>query len=348
MNTSGAETARGIPPTPEDIPLPPEPPDEDGVRANPDPVLADVVLTRADLRNMPAPKPLIIDTLDQGTTALLFGKWGTAKSFIALDWAASVATGRRWQGRDTEQQRVLYVAAEGAYGLRARVDAWESGWQTTIQDDALSILPRPVNLTKSMDLTNLESLIDWGGYQFVILDTLARCMVGAEENSAKDTGIVIDAITRLLARTPAGRGVILGVHHAGKDGKTLRGSSAFESGVDTVYSTSRDGETITLDRTKRKDGPELDRHHLRLDPIPGTGSCAISVSRPRETGHRSDALLSHFTSHFSHAGATATQLRETSDMSRATLYRALDDLVKRGDLINTGTDKRPFYRLAAA
>ncbi|RDH75924.1 hypothetical protein DVS77_24700 [Mycolicibacterium moriokaense] len=34
------------------------------------------------------------NVLDQGTVALLYGKWGTAMTFIALDWAASVATGR--------------------------------------------------------------------------------------------------------------------------------------------------------------------------------------------------------------------------------------------------------------
>ena len=78
--------------------------------------------------------------LDQGTTALLYGE-GHAKTFIALDWAASVATGRHWQGRTTEQRRVLYVAGEGAFGFKGRVDAWETGWHTEIGDDDLDVLP---------------------------------------------------------------------------------------------------------------------------------------------------------------------------------------------------------------
>lgn len=325
---------------PDENPGPREPPTDR-------PVFADYALTRSALRQMPAPQPLIANTLDHGTTALLYGKWGTGKSFIALDWAASVATGRPWQNRHTEQRRVLYIAAEGAYGLRARTDAWETGWDTPIADEWMTFLPRPVNLTRAADLINLEAFIDWGGYQLVILDTLARCMVGAEENSAKDTGIVIDAMTRLLAHTPEGRGVILGVHHAGKDGKTMRGSSAFESGVDTVYLTTKDADTITLERTKRKDGPEHDHHTLRLDPIAGTGSVAISVSHQAGgTLSRTATLLSHFMSHFAHTGATATQLRDTTDMSRTTFYRAVNDLLERGEIINTGTDKRPFYKLA--
>ncbi|MGV0875182.1 AAA family ATPase [Mycolicibacterium sp. XJ879] len=261
-------------------PVPPEPPDDDP-GAPPVPVLTDVLLTRSALHTLPDPQPLIGNVLDQGTVAVLYGMWGSAKSFIAQDWAASVATGRRWQGRPTERQRTLYVAAEGAYGLKARLHAWEVGWRTEIPDGTLDVLPRRVNLTRTVDVGNLEALIDWGGYSFVVLDTLARCMVGSDENSAKDCGVVVDALTRLRERTPNGRGVVLGVHHTGKDGKTLRGSSAFEGGADTVYSVIRDGATFILDREKRKDGPKRDTHRLSLDPIEGTGSVVLKLSTPR-------------------------------------------------------------------
>ena len=73
-------------------------------------------------------------------------------------------------------------------------------------------------------------------------------MVGADENSARDCGLVVDALTRLRKATPDGRGCVLGVHHTGKDAKTFRGSSAFEAGAgaDTVYSTTEGGGTITV------------------------------------------------------------------------------------------------------
>ncbi len=47
---------------------------------NTTPVLADVLLTRSALRQLPDPEPLIDGVLDQGTGALLYGKWGTFKS----------------------------------------------------------------------------------------------------------------------------------------------------------------------------------------------------------------------------------------------------------------------------
>lgn len=330
-----------------DIPWPDEPPaDEfDAVAADHQkPVLADRLLSRSDLRELPDPEPLIDNVLDQGTLGLLYGKWATLKSFIAFDWAASVGTGRNWQGRRVAKHRALYVAGEGAFGFKGRTDAWELGWTTSIADNELDILPTPVNLMHPIEVANLAALISWGGYGFVVLDTLARCMVGADENSAKDCGIAVEAMTRLLSYTPGGRGVVLGVHHAGKDGKTLRGSSAFESAADTVYSTTRDGAVIILDREKRKDGPETDRHELKFDPIPGTESGVISVHRGCGQIERADNLMSTFVRHFAATGATKAELRLVADMAPATFHRALTKLVERGDLVNTGTEKRPFFK----
>ncbi|MGH3556432.1 AAA family ATPase [Mycobacterium sp.] len=314
------------------------------------PKLAGSLLNATALQALPDPEPLIVDTVDQGTVALLYGKWGTYKSFIAFDWAASVATGRPWQGRRTDRRRVLYVAAEGAYGFKNRVAAWQAGWHTTIGDDDLVILPYPVNLTRRDDVALLIELVQWGRYDLVVLDTLARCMVGADENSAKDCGVVVDVMVRLRRATPDGRGVVLGVHHTGKDGKTFRGSSVFEAGADTVYAVQRDGNTVTLKREKRKDGPEADQHDLKLDLIDGTGSGVMSaVKNPHHGGgdtDRADRLMAIYHHHFSATGATKADLRRVAreaGMSDSTFDRAINDLVKSERLTNQGTDKRPFY-----
>ena len=329
-------------------PGPSEPPADDPRGKTTMPVLADVLLTRSALRGLPDPEPLIDNVLDKGSCALLYGYRSTYKTFIALDWAASVATGRAWQGRASQRCRVLYVAAEGAFGFKGRVDAWETGWQTTIADGDLDVLPRPVNLSRHLDAANLAALIEWNAYGLVVLDSLARCTVGVEENSAKDTGAVVDHLYRLLAATPGERGVILGLHHAGKDRKTLRGSTAYEAGVDTVYQATRDGGVVILERTKRRDGPEGDHHELKLDPIEGTGSAAISVHRGVDKPERADKLLSTFVHHFSQTGASKAELRNVADMPNATFHRALSDLLKRGDLVNEGTDRRPFYKATNA
>lgn len=323
-------------------------PNADDIKPMPEePTLASKLLTRAALRDLPKPAPMIEDTLDQGTVALLYGTWGTCKTFIALDWAASIATGRDWQGRQTEKRRSLYVAAEGAFGLAARVDAWEAGWHTTIVGDDMHILPRPVNLTNEAEVADLVALVDWNGYGFIVIDTLARCMVGGDENGAQDCGIVVDVLTRLREHTPDGLGCVTGVHHTGKDGKTFRGSSVFEAGADIVYATTADHGVITLDREKHKDGPQDDHHELFLDLIDGTGSGVISVHHPVagvDKTNRADRLLSTFVHHFVHTGASKAELRMVADMPPATFHRAVNDLLQSGKLVNVGSDQRPFYK----
>src|SRR4051812_48406421 len=142
------------------------------------PKLAGRLLTRSQLADLPVPEPLIEDTLDRRTVALLAGSWGTGKTFLALDWAACVGTGRIWQRRRVPTTgRVLYVASEGAFGFGTRVDAWEYGWRQEVTDDALKVLPVPVNLRDHGEVAELCELA--AGCSLVVIDTLARCLVGA-------------------------------------------------------------------------------------------------------------------------------------------------------------------------
>src|ERR1700757_867907 len=45
------------------------------------PKLASQLLTRTALKQLPDPEPLIDNVLDRGTVSLLYGGWGTCKSF---------------------------------------------------------------------------------------------------------------------------------------------------------------------------------------------------------------------------------------------------------------------------
>lgn len=321
-------------------------------------VYAGLLLTRSALRSLPEPEPLIDNVLDKGTLAYLYGRWGTLKTFIALDWALCVSTGKPWQGRTTARCRVLYVVGEGAFGFKGRVQAWETGWRSSVADEWFHVLPVAVNLSTTRDVTSLCALVAAGGYGLVVIDTLSRCMVGADENSAKDCGLVVDAMTRILGCTPGGRGTVLGVHHAGKDGRTFRGSSVFEAAADTVYFSGRDDETnaVTLKREKRKDGPENDVHELVFSAIDGTGSGVLQASHGMSHGPETNSLLAKlrliWSQHFETTGATSADFREVAmelaGISKATYHRMLKDLVQSGFLINTGTDKRPFYMTKGA
>jgi hypothetical protein len=227
----------------------------------------------SDLASHPPPKPLIGNTIDQGNLAILYGAWGLGKSFLAIDWAACVATGRPWQSRPTERARVLYIAAEGVHGFGKRTHAWQRAWGKAIPDDQFIIYPEPVDLMNRAEVTDLVDCVKAERYGFVVVDTLARCIVGADENTSRDMGVAIDSLDRIRRAS----GTVLAVHHPGKDGKTLRGSSAVEGAADTVYRMTTDGGGFILDRTKRKDGRLVDRNTFRL--VEFADSCIVEASR---------------------------------------------------------------------
>src|SRR5439155_17182506 len=78
----------------------------------------------------------------------------------------------------------------------------------------------------------------------IIIDTLARCLVGGDENSAKDMGIAIAALDRLRAELGCS---VLVVHHTGHANEEReRGSSALRAAVDTLLVLRAAGSVITL------------------------------------------------------------------------------------------------------
>ncbi|WP_167759069.1 AAA family ATPase [Blastococcus sp. TF02A_35] len=284
-----------------DVPPPSHPPEETPApRAKPP--LRDRVLTRGALAQLPEPEPLIDRTIDRRTVAVIAGHFGSLKSFVLQDWAASIATGRKWMSRPVHQGPVLYVAAEGAHGLHSRFTAWEYGWHRNIPDDHLTVLLEPVNLLDAQAVTELCHLA--AGRALVVIDTLARCMVAADENSAKDMGIAVDALYRL--RDATNGGTIAVTHHTGKDRSTIRGSSAIEAGVDTVYTTEGDAHLVHLKRTKRKDGPREDQLQIKLSAVLDSGVIVSALAADMKPNARD--LMSVFVSAFGSTGASKADL----------------------------------------
>ncbi len=219
-----------------------------------DALLAELLDTNA-LDNIPTLEPLVGDLLHLDTLARIIGPSGHMKSFVVIDIAGHVATGKKWHGQYVRQGTVVYLVAEGMAGIRQRVRAWEKHHGMRM-DNAL-FLPRPVQ-TRGPEwdvwieaMRRLEPAL-------IVIDTQARVSVGVEENSNTELGIVVERLDDLRRATGA---CVLPIHHTGHVGEHGRGASAAKGALQSEMHVSKKGDNasnivITMKVGKQKDNAE--------------------------------------------------------------------------------------------
>jgi hypothetical protein len=253
-------------------------------------------LSLAELRKRPAPSYIIEDYAQADSLAVLEGVDGSYKTFLALAMAHSVALGREWVGRHVVQGRVLYLLGEGARGLPRRADAWQI-----------------VNLGGREDVPDLVFVVDempqlWKGdaaaviaanpgpFVFVIVDTLARSLVGGNENLQQDMGLLVDGCDE-LRRAYAGPCVLL-LHHLNATGGT-RGSTTLPGAISTKLRLDRPAgsRTVSLSVKKQRDDEtapplQLVARTVELGTVDDRGrpetSLVLEAEKRAETGGPTD------------------------------------------------------------
>ena len=210
------------------------------------------VLTIADLYAMPPAQWLIDGVIAEKELSVLYAPPGEGKTFLALDFALHVAAARDWNDHAVKGGRVLYIAGEGVSGLPGRVKAWHAHNSCDPVADFF-VLPQNVEMVDDEALFRLTNTIrELGEFDLIVIDTVARALAGAEENSASEMGKFIAACGRLQIDHNAS---VLGIHHSGKDAaKGMRGSSSLLGAVNTSMSCKRvEDNQIKLTFEKQKD-----------------------------------------------------------------------------------------------
>lgn len=243
-----------------------------------------------ELLALPSSTWLIQPVIPAGGLAVLYGPPGVGKSFVAIDMALSVAAGGLWQSHSVVQGNVLYISAEGGTGIGKRVKAWLLTRGTEARQAPVSWLTQAIPVTA--DSNEMEILMNRINREledppdFIIIDTLARCFDG-DENQQEDMGRFIAGVDML--RT-AFESTVLVVHHTRLDGERERGNTALRGAADTMLSLNRKGKTphLTLTCNKQKDTDEFDTIALRLIVVPETESCVLATTR---TGKKQQKTL---------------------------------------------------------
>ncbi len=274
------------------------------------------LLNRADLASLPSVEWLIDGVLPANGLAVLYGPSGGGKTFTALSMAYAVSVGIDWLAHGTLPGPAVYIAAEGRAGLRSRVEALER--VHGLDADSLYIIPEAVQLARDGDVMALIDAIAElpNPPALIVLDTLARCLVGGDENSAKDVGLFVAGADRL--RETFGCAVLV-IHHSGKTGETYRGSSSLIGAADSVIRFDGSGGLLTLISEKMKDAEQFGRINALL--MPSEDSCAVVLSdgtAPTKDAPLTRRVVETLRAEFGEEWATRPQLAKACGFDKAT------------------------------
>lgn len=219
-----------------------------------------------EFKDIPPPQWLVKDLLVRDSIGMLYGPSGHYKSFLALNLAAQVAQ---------RGELAFYVAAEGISRM-ATCDY--PAWKLAYGQDA----PLPFYMVEDMPLTGEPSDVDafmrsidgiarreQKHVGLVILDTLNNAMLGLEENSAKDAGMMIQELKRIKR---AFKTTVMVVHHTPADGSNPRGSTALYAAFDSVIKVVSKTESklaqmfVTKQKTSQLPGHPFSFAGRRMGP----------------------------------------------------------------------------------
>jgi len=327
------------------------------------------MLDRDALDLIPPPQPLIFDVLDKDSETWLVAPSGGFKSFVALDMAIHVGMGLPWRGQRTVQGLVVYIVAEGGKGIGMRVSAWEKVYGK--RSSGVKYLTRAIQVQD--ERKEWEHLIEACRRlqpAMVVIDTQARVTAGLEENSAKEMGIFVRAVSALKEATGA---CVMVVHHTGKAGAVGRGSSALYAAADTELRIQRPDKpeerqalTATIHASKQKDMQEesgiqiqMEKVDLGCDPVTGRALSSLALKpwepfmeppkrpEPDHVANLTDnkaMLLDALREHAHHEnGATSAELRTFIkertgvEIPRGSAGTALTKMVNDGLIYRHGT-----------
>jgi 5S rRNA maturation endonuclease (ribonuclease M5)/RecA/RadA recombinase len=218
------------------------------------------ILTLKEIAELPPVTWLVNGLIPKHSLAMVYGEPGGGKTFTALDIALTVAHGAQWHGHEVAQGQVFYVAGEGVGGFRKRIGAWHQHHER-VEEAPFYLIPKAVNLLDDAEIQDLLQTIETMRtpdmpVAMVVFDTVARCMIGGDENSAQDMGKAVKNMD--LVREQIGCAV-LPIHHSGKDSnRGARGSTALIGAVDVSVRVERDADRVLLTTEKQKDAEPLD------------------------------------------------------------------------------------------
>ena len=244
------------------------------------------IRSRDDLMNTPDPKYLIDQVLPERSLAVLVGAPGIGKTFCSLGISLSICAGLDWLGYKTCSGSAIYITSEGLNGLKLRLQAWECFYE--VKAENFGYVAEAPNFLIEDEIQELIEKIESSHIKkpsLIVIDTLARHMIGGDENSAQHMGVFVANADKI--RTHFNCAVIV-VHHTGKkQGNSFaeRGSSALRGAADTMLLMDKNKNGTYIKCEKQKDSEPFENIPVALKEVnfPNNSNSCVLVKADSES-----------------------------------------------------------------
>lgn len=214
------------------------------------------VLRAADIREHAADEPrwLVEPLWGAGAVGIIGGAPKSCKTWLALEMAVAVASGRPCLGRFCVPRpgpALVFAAEDAPQQVKRRIESLARARNADFDTlDVRLIVETSLRLDLAQDLKRLHLTLDKHRPKLLVLDPYVR-LQRADENDAREVSAILSAL-RELSRTF--ETAVALVHHARKNsaelsGQALRGSGDFWAwGDSNLYvARRRDGLLLTVE-----------------------------------------------------------------------------------------------------
>ncbi len=223
---------------------------------------------------LPTIKWLVEPLISVGNRVVLYGEFGSLKSWLLLDLALHLAAGRPWLGTFAipEARSVLYLDEEmSEHQIRRRVKRLADGTGLA-GEESLPFRIASRAGTKFDEQTLVEMMRQLRQQDFdpdvIIIETLRRVLVGSEID-AKDIAAFWQRVSRFIL---ADKTLIVS-HHMKKPGQDGRGdlrhqasgSTDILAGADCGIPITRKANIVIVESVKHRDAQEPEPFEVQVD-----------------------------------------------------------------------------------
>lgn len=210
--------------------------------------------------------------LPQAGSAMLVGPAQAGKTFVALDLARSLATGKTFFQHEPDLKGgtiLLYAGTEGS-GLEERLAALQEPDRLPISATrvhGLREVGKLQQLQEQMIAKSAEMMEKHGvPVRLIVLETLSASGLLADENSNSEAAAAMAALAQLGRSLNA---LVLVTHHPPKNGGGERGASSIRGSADYILEVIREGNGAIrdLELTKARNAPQRMLGSFSLIPV---------------------------------------------------------------------------------